>query len=184
MLLPDISVLQQPVRQPNRPFLRQPKRSLHACLFFCSLNVFVVLQKSVMHLEMCSLYSSLCCTWACLVYSSLCCPWTCLFDSTFAASSLFYCSLCCMSMDISVCLSLLQQSVCPRRCLSCSSLCFTLTYLLNSSLCCPEDGLQQLVVHLAAPGLSFYKEPVLHRNVSVCSEMSVDWILSCTYACP
>jgi hypothetical protein len=78
----------------------------------------------------------------------LCCPWMCLLHSTCAATGLFYCSLCCMSMDISLCLSLLQQSVWPRRCLSCSNLCFTWTYLFNSSLCCPEDGLQQLVLHL------------------------------------
>ncbi len=55
-----------------------------------------------------------------------------------------------------ICVSLLQYSslYCPQRCLSCSSLCFTWTYLFNSSLCWAR---RWPTAACGAPRLSVYK---------------------------
>ncbi len=65
------------------------------------------------------------------------------------------------------CVSLLQYSslYCPRSCLSCSSLCFTWTYLFNSSLCCMCQ--KMAYSSLWCTWTVCLQEPVLHRDVSV-----------------
>jgi hypothetical protein len=82
-------------------------------------------------------------------------------------------------LGTSVCL-FYSTAVCdvPGGCLSCSSLCFTWTYLFNNNLCCARRWPHQLVVHLDCLSTKASAAP---RHVSLqellCApEVSVDYI--------
>jgi hypothetical protein len=91
------------------------------------------------------------------MYSSLCCP--CMEVSLLQQSVL---SL--LSLDLSVCLFYSTAFCTIPRCWACSNLCFTWTYLFNSSLCCVRKSwstVQQLVLQMECSSTIAF---VLHRT--------------------
>jgi hypothetical protein len=137
----DVSVLQQSMQTLNVSVLQQPT----AYALYAALDV-SVLQQPMQPLDMSVLQDSLC---------TECSPGTYIFYSIRAVPLL------------SLSVFLFYRSLyCPRRCLACSSLYFTRTYICSTAAFAVPQGLRPTLQQLLLHWTVCLQEPVLHLDVS------------------